>query len=155
MARSALSLLNCLLVCTTASAALFGFAGWVASSALGAPKGEPVFAAAFAAFLGALFGGFVATMIWAIRVSINLIKRGRSWVNEYTADRSDSSPSREFDRNGYYIYRTENPDAALELDDPWRGQNPHGCCRNHVDNEGYPSHGGPDCVHPFLSRTMF
>lgn len=32
--------------------------------------------------------------------------------------------------------------------DPWGGQNPWGCCRNHVTDGGVRVHGGPDCRWP-------
>ena len=50
------------------------------------------------------------------------------------------------------------PGQAAEVEAPaltdeqvaqqWAAMNPYGCCMDHRDADGYPSHGGADCQHP-------
>lgn len=38
-----------------------------------------------------------------------------------------------------------------QLAEQWKALNPYGCCMEHRDAAGYPSHGGPGCQHPGIA----
>lgn len=98
---------------------------------------------------------------WLPALMIFLLNWGiRGWIdtaNDFRTKRARLQHEAWAER-GDDIYRADLPAApgaetTLTEDEimaQWKAMNPYGCCMDHRDAQGYPSHGGPDCEHPEL-----
>lgn len=102
----------------------------LATSAL-LPSGE-AFVFTLIVFLLNIFGG------WAVALLAFLFHWGiRGWIE--TARQFNAA------RNEQAQYGLLGEEEMLAQ---WQQMNHIGCCMNHRDSAGYPSHGGPGCQHP-------
>lgn len=97
-----------------------------------------------------LFLGWIPALLiflfnWGIRGWIDTVSDFRTT----RARLATEAPQETFYRGN--LPATPQAGATLTEDEMmahWRAMNPYGCCMDHRDAQGYPSHGGPDCQHP-------
>lgn len=104
-------------------------------------------------FLGWIPAIIVFFIHWGIRGWITMGKnfsaeRSRAIAAQAEANSQSLEPFQQ-------TYLPGNPaeniqPSEAEMLSQWKAMNPYGCCMDHRDSEGYPSHGGPDCLHPSL-----
>lgn len=96
-------------------------------------------------FLGWIPAMFIFLINWGIRGWIDT-------VHDYRAARARLQTEAEYaDLYSADLPATPGMSSTLtdeEMQAHWKAMNPYGCCMDHRDAQGYPSHGGPDCQHP-------
>lgn len=81
---------------------------------------------------------FVFVMHWGIRGWIET-------VHQFNETRDAHAASQAHVENHL---EAQQPVTEEQMLAEWAQMNTVGCCMNHRDAQGYPSHGGPDCRHP-------
>lgn len=89
-----------------------------------------------------IFGGWVLALLvflvnWGVR---GWVEVGQSVKTAMSEQQQPQTPTPEV--------TNEAPISEEEMWQRWAQMNPHGCCAHHRGPDGYPAHGGPDCVHP-------
>lgn len=112
-----------------------------------APSGE-TFTFTLIVFLLNLFTG------WAFALFVFVIHWGlRGWVttiDQFKTARQNQDQQQFYAEADYPQQPLEAPTSEQEMLAQWREMNKIGCCMEHRDADGFPSHGGPGCQHPAL-----
>lgn len=129
-----------------------GLLTWFTLRWAGGDSGEVVTGTVVAVLTGIATGWLVGIIAWVLHWGT------RGWIDvgrSIRAQHRDADGQQELDA---YLARANQPhgtnhptpgaSASPDPTDPWNGTNPYGCCRYNVDENGYPTHGGPDCMHP-------
>lgn len=102
-------------------------------------------------FLGWIPALFIFLLNWGIRGWIGL---AQAFMQSRAQDRAEAQKAQaEIEQQIAAEEQAQQPRAELseeEVAAQWQAMNPYGCCMDHRDAEGYPSHGGPNCQHPAL-----
>lgn len=98
-----------------------------------------------------IFTGWIpAILIWLFNKGI------RGWIEAGRMARGVYTEAKTFEHDAPLAdeeYQAPTPvDAPVLTEEQvaaqWATMNPYGCCMDHRDAQGYPSHGGPACEHP-------
>lgn len=119
-----------LFACLLGTPALFMLAGFTLFTLL--RSDQVAIVVTLSGIVGLIVGGLLGVILF---FTIKTTRRLGVW----TATRRQERAERQRWESGAHL---EAPT------DPWQGQNPYGCCRDHRGPDGGPSHGGPGCLHP-------
>lgn len=113
------------------------------------PNSEALVLTFIVAVVNIVTGWFPALVIFLLNWGI------RGWIDTANDFRSTRARLEDESRDAEF-YQADLPAAPgvettltdEEIAAQWKAMNPYGCCMDHRDAQGYPSHGGPDCQHP-------